>query len=56
VTETTTLNVSAKKAVVEDTDEEESTKASEPVSVPKSTSSDKAQDILAMIRARQQKA
>jgi hypothetical protein len=29
---------------------------SEPVVVPKATSSDKAQDILAMIRARQQKA
>ena len=55
VTETTTLNVSAKKPVVEDTEEEESTKASEPVTVPKSTSSDKAQDILAMIRSRQQK-
>jgi hypothetical protein len=56
VTETTTLNVSAKKQVVEDADEdEESTKASEPVTVPKSTSSDKAQDILAMIRSRQQK-
>jgi hypothetical protein len=50
------LNVSAKKQVVEDADEdEESTKASEPVTVPKSTSSDKAQDILAMIRSRQQK-
>ena len=36
--------------------EEEPVKASEPVVVPKSTSSDKAQDILAMIRARQQKA
>ena len=55
VTETTTLNVSAKKPVVEDAEEEESTKASEPVTVPKSTSSDKAQDILAMIRSRQQK-
>lgn len=53
VTETTTLNVSAKKQVVED-DEPES--KSEPVVVPKATSSDKAQDILAMIRARQQKA
>ena len=55
VTETTTLNVTAKKAVVED-EEVETEKASEPVVVPKSTSSDKAQDILAMIRARQQKA
>lgn len=55
VTETSTLNVSAKQAVAEDADEEESTKASEPVVVPKSTSSDKAQDILAMIRSRQQK-
>ena len=36
-------------------EEEEVSKASEPVVVPKSTSSDKAQDILAMIRARQQK-
>ena len=31
-------------------------KAAAPVVVPKSTSSDKAQDILAMIKARQQKA
>jgi len=54
VTETSTLNVTAKKAVVED--DEESEKVSEPVVVPKATSSDKAQDILAMIRARQQKA
>ncbi len=53
VTETSTLNVTAKKAVVDN--EEETEKASEPVVVPKSTSSDKAQDILAMIRARQQK-
>jgi len=52
VTETSTLNISAKKAVIED---EETEQASEPVVVPKSTSSDKAQDILAMIRARQQK-
>ena len=52
VTETSTLTVSAKAPVVED---EETEKASEPVVVPKSTSSDKAQDILAMIRARQQK-
>ena len=54
VTETSTLNVSANKpaasVVVED---DEPAKASEPVEVPKSTSSDKAQDILAMIRARQ---
>ena len=54
VTETSTLNVSAKKVVVEDEDSEPESK-SEPVVVPKSTSSDKAQDILAMIRARQQK-
>jgi hypothetical protein len=54
VTETTTLTVSAKKAEVEDVEEETESK-SEPVVVPKSTSSDKAQDILAMIRARQQK-
>lgn len=53
VTETSTLTVSAKKQVVEDDEPEE--KASEPVVVPKSTSSDKAQDILAMIRSRQQK-
>ena len=53
VTETSTLNVTSKKQVVEE--EPEETK-SEPVVVPKSTSSDKAQDILAMIRARQQKA
>jgi len=52
VTETSTLTVAPKKAVVED--EEPETK-SEPVVLPKSTSSDKAQDILAMIRARQQK-
>ena len=52
VTETSTLTVAPKKAVVED---EETEQASEPVVVPKSTSSDKAQDILAMIRARQQK-
>lgn len=52
VTEVSTLNVSAKKPVVED---EEPESKSEPVVVPKSTSSDKAQDILAMIRARQQK-
>jgi hypothetical protein len=53
VTETTTLNVTAKsKPVVEDDEPEQS---SDPVVVPKSTSSDKAQDILAMIRARQQK-
>jgi hypothetical protein len=60
VTEVTTLTVSAKKATVDghgdvhDVEEEAETK-SEPVVVPKSTSSDKAQDILAMIRARQQK-
>lgn len=53
VTETSTLTVSNKKAVVEDEEHVES--KSEPVVVPKSTSSDKAQDILAMIRARQQK-
>jgi hypothetical protein len=55
VTETSTITVSAKSATVVE-DEEVETKASEPVVVPKSTSSDKAQDILAMIRARQQKA
>ena len=59
VTETSTLTVSAKKTVdghsdVHDVEEPES--KSEPVVVPKNTSSDKAQDILAMIRARQQKA
>jgi hypothetical protein len=53
VTETSTLTVSAKQNIVED--EEETVKSGEPVVVPKSTSSDKAQDILAMIRARQQK-
>jgi hypothetical protein len=53
VTETATLNVTAKaKPVVEDDEPEQS---SDPVVVPKSTSSDKAQDILAMIRSRQQK-
>jgi len=52
VTETSTLTVAPKKAVVKD---EETEQSSEPVVVPKSTSSDKAQDILAMIRARQQK-
>lgn len=60
VTETSTLTVSNKKATVDGHGdvqdvEEEPAKASEPVVVPKSTSSDKAQDILAMIRARQQK-
>jgi hypothetical protein len=35
--------------------EEEETEASQPVTLPKSTSSDKAQDILAMIRSRQNK-
>ena len=54
VAENSTSNVSASKpaasVVVED---DEPAKASEPVEVPKSTSSDKAQDILAMIRARQ---
>jgi len=58
VTETSTLTVSSKKTVdghgdVHDVTESDS--KSEPVVVPKSTSSDKAQDILAMIRARQQK-
>jgi len=58
VTETSTLTVSSKKTVdghgdVHDVKESDS--KSEPVVVPKSTSSDKAQDILAMIRARQQK-
>jgi hypothetical protein len=52
VTETTTLSVSAKKPVVQEDEPEEN---SDPVVVPKSTSSDKAQDILAMIRSRQQK-
>jgi hypothetical protein len=47
--------VVSKKAAVVVEDEEPVTKSSEPVVVPKSTSSDKAQDILAMIRARQQK-
>jgi hypothetical protein len=36
-------------------DEEQAPQASSPVEVPKTTSSDKAQDILAMIRARQNK-
>jgi hypothetical protein len=53
VTETSTLTI-GKKQVVDEVEEETETK-SEPVVVPKSTSSDKAQDILAMIRARQQK-
>ena len=53
VTETSTLNVAAaNKTVAEDT-ESEPAHVSEPVVVPKATSSDKAQDILAMIRARQ---
>jgi len=60
VTETSTLTVSAKPKQVVDGhgdahDVEPAPAASEPVVVPKSTSSDKAQDILAMIRARQQK-
>jgi hypothetical protein len=45
----------AKAAPVVEEDDEPA-QASSPVTVPKSTSSDKAQDILAMIRARQQKA
>jgi hypothetical protein len=45
----------AAKQVAESVDDEPESK-SEPVVVPKATSSDKAQDILAMIRARQQKA
>ena len=45
--------VKASSVVTED--DEPAPAASEPVVVPKSTSSDKAQDILAMIRARQQK-
>jgi len=52
VTETSTLTVTSKQQVVEDDEPE---KANDPVVVPKATSSDKAQDILAMIRARQQK-
>jgi len=60
VTETSTLTVSNKKLTVDGHgdvhDAEDESKASEPVVVPKATSSDKAQDILAMIRARQQKA
>jgi hypothetical protein len=36
-------------------DEDEPATSSQPVEVPKATSSDKAQDILAMIRARQNK-
>jgi hypothetical protein len=36
-------------------DDEASTTASAPIEVPKTTSTDKAQDILAMIRARQNK-
>jgi len=61
VTQTSTLTI-GKKVLAEshsDTSEiqdEAPAKASEPVVVPKSTSSDKAQDILAMIRSRQQKA
>ena len=47
----------SKPAVKEETApwEDEPAEASQPVNVPKSTSSDKAQDILAMIRARQNK-
>ena len=56
VSETPAITISTKKAVVETQDAEEPEEKSEPVVVPKSTSSDKAQDILAMIRARQQKA
>lgn len=58
VTEVATVSISAKKAVDghgDAHDVEEPETKSEPVVVPKSTSSDKAQDILAMIRARQQK-
>jgi hypothetical protein len=48
----TSAPVSAPQAIAED----DATQASDPVVVPKATSSDKAQDILAMIRARQNKA
>lgn len=50
------VSTPAKVASVVNEDDEPAQASSEPVVVPKSTSSDKAQDILAMIRARQQKA
>lgn len=43
------------KAVEPEVQEDEPVAAAQPVQVPKTTSSDKAQDILALIRARQQK-
>jgi hypothetical protein len=58
-TEVAPVTVSTKKSTVVESNDvsenEETEEKSEPVVVPKSTSSDKAQDILAMIRARQQK-
>lgn len=50
--ETSAPASASQKAIVED----DASPASDPVVVPKATSSDKAQDILAMIRARQNKA
>jgi hypothetical protein len=59
VTETSTLTITSKKATVDGHGDVQQTEEPEtkndPVVVPKATSSDKAQDILAMIRARQQK-
>jgi hypothetical protein len=54
---TTETSAPAKAPVAESApfDEDEPSTASNPVQVPKATSSDKAQDILAMIRARQNK-
>jgi len=50
-----TTQVSSNKAVVDLPEDDEPETASQPVTVPKTTSSDKAQDILQMIRARQNK-
>lgn len=52
---TVTTGTSAPAAFTAPIEDEEPASSSQPVTVPKSTSSDKAQDILAMIRARQNK-
>jgi hypothetical protein len=58
-TATTETRAPATAPVAESTnapwDEEATSTATAPIEVPKATSSDKAQDILAMIRARQNK-
>jgi hypothetical protein len=52
---TSTTQVASNKPVVDVPEDDEPETASQPVTVPKTTSSDKAQDILQMIRARQNK-